>query len=416
MTQETSIVIVGAGLAGARASVELREAGYTGRITLIGGEAHAPYDRPPLSKAVLLNEKTIGECALYAESHFAQHAIDLRLARQAVTVDRAAREVHLDNGDAIRYSKLLLATGAEPRQLAVNGALKAGVMTLRAACDASRLAVRLSPGQRIAIVGGGFIGLEVAASARRAGCDVTVIEAGERLLMRAVPRELAERIETRHRAAGVRFRFAAQVADIGGNDAVREIRLADGERIASDTVVVGIGADPRTALARAAGLEIARDTKGIVVDERLATSDPDIFAAGDVASFPHPLYGARVRLECWKNAEDQARVAARSMIGGASRYQAVPWFWSDQYELSIQIAGLPQFGSEQVARETADALLLFHLRSDGTLAAASGVGTGAVGRDVRVAQLLIERGARVEPSELADPSVKLKTLLSAMPA
>jgi 3-phenylpropionate/trans-cinnamate dioxygenase ferredoxin reductase component len=298
----------------------------------------------------------------------------------------------------------------------VNGAMKAGVTTLRTADDARRLAVRLSPGQRIAIIGGGFIGLEVAASARRAGCDVTVIEAGERLLMRAVPSEIAERMEARHRAAGVRFRFAAQVAEIGGTDAVREVRLADGERMPCDTVVVGIGADPRTALARAAGLEIASDTKGIVVDERLATSDPDIFAAGDVASFPHPLYGARIRLECWKNAEDQARVAARGMIGAVGRYQAVPWFWSDQYELSIQIAGLPPFGSAQVARETAEALLLFHLRDDGTLAAASGVGTGAIGRDVRIAQLLIERGVRVEPSDLADPSVKLKSLLSAVPA
>ncbi|HLX00791.1 MAG TPA: FAD-dependent oxidoreductase [Trinickia sp.] len=416
MTHDTAIVILGAGLAGARASVELREAGYTGRIVLIGGEAHAPYDRPPLSKAVLLHEKTIADCALYAADHYAQHAIDLQLARQAIAIDRAAREVRLDNGDAIRYSKLLFATGAEPRQLAVNGASKAGVMTLRTVDDAGRLAVRLSPGQRIAIVGGGFIGLEVAASARRASCEATVIEAGERLLMRAVPAAIAERIAARHRAAGVRFRFGAQVAEIAGHDAAREVCLADGERIPCDTVVVGIGAEPRTALARAAGLAIADDTKGIVVDERLATRDPDIFAAGDVASFPHPLYGARVRLECWKNAEDQARVAARGMIGGVSRYQAVPWFWSDQYEMSIQIAGLPQFGSEQVARETADTLLLFHLRADGTLAAASGVGTGAVGRDVRVAQLLIERGARIEPSELADPSVKLKSLLAAVPA
>ncbi|WP_169708521.1 NAD(P)/FAD-dependent oxidoreductase [Trinickia terrae] len=413
---EDAIVIVGAGLAGARASVELREAGYANRIVLIGGEAHAPYDRPPLSKAVLAGQKTIGECALFAEGVFAQHAIDVQLDRRVVEIDRSAHRVVLDDGSTVSYRKLLIATGAEPRQLAVNGALKAGVMTLRTADDARSLAARLSPGQRLAIVGGGFIGLEVAASACGMGCDVTVIEEGQRVLMRAVPPAIAARIEARHRAAGVRFRFAAQVAEIAGRGAAREVCLADGERIPCDTVVIGIGAAPRTALACAAGLEIAHDTKGIAVDERLATSDPDIFAAGDVTSFPHPLYGARIRLECWKNAEDQARVAARNMTGAEIRYQAVPWFWSDQYELSIQIAGLPQFGVEQVVRETADALLLFHLRADGALAAASGVGTGAVGRDVRIAQMLIERGVRVDAGDLADPSVRLKSLLAAVPA
>lgn len=409
MANDAHMVIVGAGLAGARASAELREAGFAGAITLIGGEPHAPYDRPPLSKAVLLKEKSTDDCALFGDTFFADHAIDLKLAARVADIDRAARAVVVDSGERIGYSRLLIATGASPRRLSVSGSNLPGVVTLRTVDDARDLAARLHHGQSVAIVGGGFIGLEVAASAIAAGCRVTVIEAGERLLMRAVPREIAARIETRHRDAGVRFRFGARLAAIEGARAAEGVRLADGELISCDTVVVGIGAAPRTALAQAAGLEVA---DGIVVDDRLRSSDPDVFAAGDVCSFPHPLHGCHVRLECWKNAEDQGRIAARNMLGQNLRYGEVPWFWSDQYELSIQIAGLPAFASRVVARETSEALLLFHLSADGSLIAASGVGR-AVGRDIRIAQMLIARHARLSAQELADPSVKLKSLLVA---
>ncbi|RDK03235.1 pyridine nucleotide-disulfide oxidoreductase [Paraburkholderia lacunae] len=403
------MVIVGAGLAGARASAELREAGFDGPITLIAGEPHAPYDRPPLSKAVLLKEKSPDDCALFGATFFADHAIDLKLAANAVEIDRADRAVLLDNGERIGYSRLLIATGASPRLLSIPGSELPGVVTLRTVGDARDLAVRLHHGQHVAIIGGGFIGLEVAASAIAAGCGVTVIEAGERLLMRAVPPEIAARIEARHRDAGVQFRFGAQLTAIVGERAAEGVRFADGEVIRCDTVVVGIGAAPRTALAQAAGLDVA---DGIVVDDRLCTSDSAIFAAGDACSFPHPLYGCRVRLECWKNAEDQGRIAARNMLGENLRYREVPWFWSDQYELSIQIAGLPAFGRETVMRETADTLLLFHLSADGSLVAASGIGR-AVGRDIRIAQMLIGRNARISAEELANPSVKLKALLVA---
>jgi 3-phenylpropionate/trans-cinnamate dioxygenase ferredoxin reductase component len=408
MADDAHMVIVGAGLAGARAAAELREAGFAGRVTLIANEPHRPYDRPPLSKAVLLKEKSPGECALFADTFFGDHSIDLMLSTEVTAIDREDRAVLLSNGERIGYSRLLLATGASPKTLNVPGSTLPGVMTLRTVDDARYLAARLHDGQRIAIAGGGFIGLEVAASAVAAGCRVTIIEAGERLLMRAVPREIAARIEARHRDAGVQFRFGAQMAAIAGDRAVEEIRLADGEIIHCDTVVVGIGAAPRTALAQAAGLAVE---DGVVVDERLRTSDPAIFAAGDVCSFPHPLYGRRVRLECWKNADDQGRVAARNMLGEDLRCGDVPWFWSDQYELSIQIAGLPAFSSTTVVRETADTLLLFHLSAEGTLIAASGVGR-AVGRDIRMGQMLIARNARIPAEELADPSVKLKSLLA----
>lgn len=409
MASDAHMVIVGGGLAGARAGAELREAGFDGPITLIASEPYAPYDRPPLSKAVLLKEKSPDDCALFGDAFFADHAIDLKLAASVVEIDRVARAVLLDNGEHIGYSRLLIATGASPRMLSVPGSELSGVVTLRTVGDARDLAARLHHGQHVAIIGGGFIGLEVAASAIAAGCGVTVIEAGEHLLMRAVPQEIAARIEARHRDAGVQFRFGARLAAIAGASAAEEVRLADGEVIRCDTVVVGIGAAPRTALAQAAGLDVA---DGIVVDDRLCTSDSAIFAAGDACSFPHALYGCRVRLECWKNAEDQGRIAARNMLGENLRYREVPWFWSDQYELSIQIAGLPAFASEVVVRETSDALLLFHLSADGSLIAASGVGR-AVGRDIRIAQMLIGRNARISAEELADPSVKLKSLLVA---
>lgn len=409
MASDAHMVIVGGGLAGARAGAELREAGFDGPITLIASEPHAPYDRPPLSKAVLLKEKSPDDCALFGDAFFADHAIDLKLAASVVEIDRVARAVLLDNGEHIGYSRLLIATGALPRMLKVPGSELPGVVTLRTVGDARDLAARLHHGQHVAIIGGGFIGLEVAASAIAAGCGVTVIEAGERLLMRAVPQEIAARIEARHRDAGVQFRFDARLAAIAGASAAEEVRLADGEVIRCDTVVVGIGAAPRTELAQAAGLDVA---DGIVVDDRLCTSDSAIFAAGDACSFPHALYGCRVRLECWKNAEDQGRIAARNMLGENLRYREVPWFWSDQYELSIQIAGLPAFGRETVMRETVDALLLFHLSADGSLIAASGIGR-AVGRDIRIAQMLIGRNARLSAEELADPSVKLKSLLVA---
>lgn len=404
------MVIIGAGLAGARAAQTLREAGYPGSVTLLGAESRSPYDRPPLSKAVLLGEQTPDACALHPAEYYWERGIDLRTDRAVVAIDRAAHQVKLADGSSLPYHRLLLTTGAEPRRLSLPGAALPGVLTLRTADDAAQLSQRLQAGQRLVLIGGGFIGLEVAASAVAAGCQVTVIEAGERLLMRAVPATIAACIEARHRAAGVQFRFGAQLVGLAGDGQVNGVTLAGGEAIACDTVLVGIGAVPRTALAEAAGLAVAN---GLVVDEHLATSDPDIYAAGDVCSFPHPLYG-RIRLECWKNAEDQAAVAARNMLGEREPYRAVPWFWSDQYELSIQIAGLPQPDQQVVTREPSPgALLLFHLAADGSLMAASGIGPGNIGRDIRVAQMLIERGAKVSPEQLADPSLKLKSLLTA---
>jgi 3-phenylpropionate/trans-cinnamate dioxygenase ferredoxin reductase subunit len=410
MVPDPGMVIVGAGLAGGRAAQTLREEGYKGPVTLVGAESRAPYDRPPLSKAVLLKQKSVDECALFTAGFLRHQAIDLKLDTPAVKIDRHARQVLLADGESIAYRRLLLATGAEPRRLSVLGANLPGVAYLRTAEDAERLTTLLTPAKHIALIGGGFIGLEVAASAVAAGCKVTVIEAGERLLMRSVPRQIANRIELRHRAAGVAFRLGAQVAEITGQCSATGIRLADGEEIACDVVVVGIGAIPRTALAESAGLAV---NDGVVVDDRLATIDPFIYAAGDVCCFPQPLLGKHIRLECWKGAEDQGRAAAKNMLGQDYRYADVPWFWSDQYELSIQMTGLPSAGSDIVVRELPQALLLFHLMRDGTLVGASGIGSATIGRDIRIAQMLIERKAKLACEQLSNPFFKLKALLSA---
>jgi 3-phenylpropionate/trans-cinnamate dioxygenase ferredoxin reductase subunit len=411
---DPGIVIVGAGLAGVRSALALREAGYGGALTLLGEERHAPYDRPPLSKAVLSKQQSIAQCTLATPEELQARAIDFRPGTCVLAIDRARAQVVLVDGQALPYERLLLATGAEPRRLQVPGADRPFVHALRTADDAERLAQALEPGRRVVLVGGGFIGLEVAASATAAGCEVAVVEALDRLLARLVPPDIAARIEARHREAGVRFHFGASVEAIEGDDEAVHVVLRSGDRIACDLVVVGIGAVPRTDLAREAGLEV---DDGIVVDACLCTSDPRIFAAGDVCRFSDPLLGRPVRLECWKNAEDQAATVARNLLGERVPHAVVPWFWSDQYELSVQIAGLPQPGHRVVQRHgLAGELLMFHLDDAGTLAAASGVGSASIGRDVRIGQMLVERRARIDPALLADPARALKPLLKASPA
>ena len=408
----SAMVIIGAGQTGARTAQALRENGWEGGITLLGDEGIAPYDRPPLSKGVLLGQKTPEQCKLLDDTFYRDNRIDLRTDAPAVAIDRATRQVTLGSGETIAYHRLLIATGAEPRRLAVRGASLPGVHVLRTVPDALALVDALGPGRRIAIIGAGFIGLEIAATAITRGCQVVVVEAAARALMRAVPEVVADSLIARHRQIGVEVRFATQLESIIGDTRVSGLRLVDGTSIECDTVVVGIGVIPRTGLAEAAGLDIAN---GIAVDETLRTNDPNIFAAGDVCSFPHPLFGRRLRLECWRNAEDHARLVARNMLDYGETYSAVPWFWSDQYDMTIQIVGMPAFGATSVVRETGSASrVFFALDHDGVMVGASGVGAQSeIARDVRIAQELIVRRAIVPPALLADRSTKLKSLLSA---
>lgn len=399
------MVIIGAGECGTRAALTLREAGYAGAVTLIGAEPHAPYERPPLSKDAITAEapapKAIGGSARLAEA-----GIDFRPSCEALGIDRTARRVLLD-GETIPYERLLLATGARPRHLPLPGAEGPTLVTLRTLDDVVRIRAGLGPGRRLAVIGGGFIGLELAASARKLDTQVAVIEALPRLLTRGVPAEIAEVLYQRHIAEGVTFHFGARISGITDAGVV----LADGTVVRAHLVVVGIGAVPNMELAVAAGLAI---DNGIAVDATLATSDPDIFAAGDCCSFPQPLYDdRRVRLESWRSAQEQGTLAARNMLGAAEPVSTVPWFWSDQYDLSLQIAGLAQAAITHVRRELKDGgLVLFHLGPDGRLLAASGIGVGnAIAKGIRLAEMLIARRAHADPAALADPAVNLKRLL-----
>lgn len=400
----SGMVIVGAGECGARAALTLREAGYPGSVTLLDAEPHDPYERPPLSKDAILAGRPAPK-GICGADRLGEAGIDFRRARRARRIDRTARTVVCDDGSEIPFSRLLLATGAGPRPLP--GAKGPTIATLRTLDDAARIRAALGPGRRLAVIGGGFIGLELAASARRLGAEVSVIEALPRILSRGVPAAIAGVLHDRHTLEGAHILTGVRIEgiDAGG------VRLEDGREVPADLVVVGIGAAPNVALAADAGLAI---DNGIAVDETLATADADVFAAGDCCSFPLALYGGRrVRLESWRSAQEQGALAARNMLGAGESVSAVPWFWSDQYDLTLQIAGLADGAATDVRREGKDgAFLLFHLAADGRLLAASGIGReNAVAKDIRLAEMLIARRAAPDPDRLADPDTSLKRLL-----
>ncbi|WP_034996855.1 NAD(P)/FAD-dependent oxidoreductase [Beijerinckia mobilis] len=406
------IVIIGAGEAGCRAAFALRENSFTGEIVLLGDEPLSPYERPPLSKQCLQTKEPARYIA--QAEQFSAQAITFRAACPVEAIQPQSHIVRLGAGEEIRYDRLLLATGARARPLRIKGADAASLFYLRTHADALRLGGVLDTGRRIAIVGGGFIGLELAALARTAGAEVILFEAATRLLSRGASAELSDRVAALHLRAGVDLRLGAQIAGIAQTGQAHTILLSDGEQFACDAILVGVGAEPETKLAAAAGITL---DNGIAVDSQLRTSTPDIFAAGDCCSFPHLLYGQRrIRLEAWRNAQDQANLAARNILGASESYTAVPWLWSDQYDITLQIAGLIDEGTTLVTRNLADggAQLHFHLNDEGRLVAAAGIGTtGLIARDIRLAEMLIAQRARPAIAALAQPDVKLKTLLAA---
>jgi 3-phenylpropionate/trans-cinnamate dioxygenase ferredoxin reductase subunit len=405
-----NFVIVGAGECGARAAFALRDKGFDGTITLIGSETHLPYERPPLSKDALVagdGPKLVAEAERYAKAR-----IDVRTGKTVSEIDRDGMRVVFGDGTAIPYDKLLLTTGARPRVLP--GTTHGGrIAALRSHDDAARIRAHLVEGSHIAILGGGFIGLELAASARKLGATVTLVEGLPRVLSRGVPAEIAAIVAGRHAAEGVEVLCGAKVAGVEELPGEVRIALEDGRVVSANLLVVGIGAVPNTELAEAAGLAVEN---GIAVDGQLRTSDPDIFAAGDCTSYPLPLYGERrIRLESWRNAQEQGLLAAANMLGGAEAHSAVPWFWSDQYDMTLQIAGLADGAVTTVRRDMGEgAFILFHLDAEGRLIAASGIGPGnAVARDIRLAEMLIAARIHPDPAELAAPETKLKKLLAA---
>jgi len=401
------VAIIGAGECGVRAALALREHGLEGSIDLINAERHTPYERPPLSKpnADGVSLKTITGAADLAQKQITHHC-----GIEAQSIDRNLQQVRLSNGEILSYDRLLLATGATPNPFSLGNTVVPNLHYLRTYDDAIRISDQLVQGRRVTIIGGGFIGLELAVQARLKDAHVTLIEAAPRLLGRAVPSDIASLIEARHRAEGVEVICGAGITDMSANGT---ITLQGGKAIESDLIVAGIGSLPVTDIAAAAGLIL---DNGIAVDGQLKTSDPLIFAAGDCCSFPHPLYNSkRIRIESWRAAQEQGEHAARAMLGTVDDYQSVPWFWSDQYELGLQIAGLSNDASHTIRRDMGEnCFILFHLASDGRLLAASGIGPGnSVARDIRLAEMLIAKRAHPDPAALGDPATKLKSLLAA---
>jgi 3-phenylpropionate/trans-cinnamate dioxygenase ferredoxin reductase subunit len=399
-----AFVIVGAGLAGAKAAEALRDSGFDGPLSLIGAEEHLPYERPPLSKEYLAGKADRDTVFVHNLTWYRQQGIDLRLGSPVTAIDRAARQVRLADGARLPFGKLLLATGSRPRQL--QGVT--GVHYLRTLDDSDRLKEILATGSHLAVIGGGWIGLEIAAAARQAGLQVTVMESLELPLLRVLGREMGQVFADLHRSQGVDLRLGVRIEEVistGGT--ATGVRLADGTRIGADAVVAGIGATPSTELAEHAGLEI-RDG-GIVTSAALRTSDPDIFAAGDVASAFHPLLGHHVRVEHWANALKQPAVAAAAMLDEDTRYEELPYFYTDQYDLGMEYVGHVDDGYDQVVvrgdLETRE-FIAFWLK-DGRVQAGMNVNIWDVTDSIKN---LIRSGRPVYADALADPGTSLDDL------
>jgi 3-phenylpropionate/trans-cinnamate dioxygenase ferredoxin reductase component len=414
---DQTFVIVGGGLAGAKAAQTLREEKYTGRVILIGDELDHPYERPPLSKALLTGEQERDSLYVHNAAWYANHDIELHLGQTVTHLDRAAKTLRLGDGTTIRYDKLLLATGAEPRRLDIPGTDLAGVHHLRRIAHAELLrGVLTSLGRengRLVIAGAGWIGLEVAAAARGYGVEVTIVEPEPTPLHNVLGPELGSLFTDLHREHGVRFHFGARLTGITGQDGmVYAATTDDGDEHPAHAVLAAIGAAPRTALAEAAGLALADRSEGggIAVDAALRTSDPDIHAAGDVAGAEHPLLGRRLRVEHWANALNGGPAAARAMLGQEVSYDRVPYFFSDQYDLGLEYSGHAAPGDyDQVVCRGDVAkrqFIAFWLR-EGRVLAGMNVNVWDVTDAI---QALIRSGATVDPQRLADPATPLDTL------
>jgi 3-phenylpropionate/trans-cinnamate dioxygenase ferredoxin reductase component len=412
MAPAATFVIIGAGLAGAKACEALRERGFDGRVVLLGDERHRPYERPALSKDYLTGKSEREQLFVHPAAWYTDHDIDLRTGHEATAIDRTSRRVTLADGDHVGYDRLLLATGSSPRRLPVPGGDAEGVHYLRRVEDSDRIKDTLAASARIVVVGGGWIGLEVAAAARQSGVEVVVVETAALPLLGVLGPEAAQVFAGLHRDHGVDLRTGTQVAAITTDGAGRAtgVRLAAGSGgglIEADAVVVGVGATPNTRLAAAAGLSIE---DGVVVDATLATSDPAICAAGDIARADHPVLGTRVRVEHWANALNQPATAAATMLGEHATYDRLPYFFSDQYDLGMEYTGhvVPGGYDRVVFRGDVDAreFVAFWCRQDRVLA---GMNVNVWGVTDQI-KALIGSGLAVDPERLADPGQPLDEL------
>lgn len=407
MSNDQTMLIVGASLAGAKAAETLREEGYKGRVVLIGAEPERPYERPPLSKDYLRGEAGREKVYVHDEGFYAEHDIELRMGRTAVSLDTSGQEVTLDDGERLAYDRLLLATGAEPRRLSIAGGELGGVHYLRTVRDCDPLRERLDRGGAVVVIGAGWIGAEVAASARQRGLQVSVVEPAAVPLERVLGAEVGAIYRDIHVDHGVQMLLGTGVEALEGDAVVERVRTSDGQALECDFVVVGVGVQPRMGLAEQAGLAV---DNGIVVDEHLQTSAPGVFAAGDVANAFHPFYGEHVRVEHWANALNQGPVAARNMLASADAYDRLPYFFSDQYDVGMEYAGFARtwdrvvFRGDPASRE----FIAFWMLEDRVVA---GMNVNIWDVTETIEQLIRSRTA-VDDRLLADADVALEELLA----
>ena len=407
MTSLDTVVIVGAAHAGGRAAQAVRAAGFGGRVVLIGEESWPPYERPPLSKALLVGDEGIERVQLNHRTFYEEKGIELRLGERVGAIDPATRQIRT-GGAAIAYDRLMLTTGARVRRLDIPGASLPGVCYLRTIEDSQFIREALKRQVPVVVIGGGFIGLEVAASARKRGSPVTVLEATERLMGRAVAPEVGRYFADLHRRHGTDIRLSTSLVRFEGAGRLERVVLADGTAIPAGLAVIGIGIVPNVEFAAEAGLAV---DNGIVVDDRGRTSDPAIFAAGDAANQPNAFLGRRIRLESYQNAQDQGMAVARNMIGGDHAYNDRLWVWTDQYDVNLQMLGAPTGWDRLVFRGdvASGSFSVFYLQ-EGRIV---GVNTVSNGREMRILERLMMSGAVIPPDQLADPAVNLRKLTAA---
>lgn len=406
------VVIIGASHGGGEVAARLRQGGFAGSVALIGSEPHLPYQRPPLSKAYLAGEMTEEQLLIRAPTVYANSHIDLHLATTIEAIDRERHVLHSSSGARFGYGRLVLATGGRPRRLTIPGSELAGLHYMRSIADVDSLREEFLPGAKLVIAGGGYIGLEVAAVAVKHGLTVEIVEFAPRVLARVAGPRLSAFYESVHSKAGVQLRLSTGVEGFEPSATrpghVGAVRCSDGTMLAADLVLVAVGLVPNTELAATAGLPTGN---GIIVDEFCQTADPDILAIGDCTEFPLPYLGRRIRLESVPNAMEQARVAASVINGKPSAYNAVPWFWSDQYNLKLQSVGLSQHYDQEVTRpaRTPEGFIAFYLK-EGRMIAADCVNSII---EFNLAKRFVAEKLALDPAALADPAVNLKTLLPA---
>jgi 3-phenylpropionate/trans-cinnamate dioxygenase ferredoxin reductase subunit len=399
-------IIVGAGQAGAWAAIGMRQAGFDGRILLIGDEAWRPYERPPLSKAVLTEETEPPVTYFHTAERYAEQRIELLLGSPVTAIEPEAHRVRLSDGQFLNYDRLLLTVGGSARHLPIHGGDK--VLYLRTLDEARLIRTRLASARKVLCIGAGVIGLEIASSARARGCDVTVLEALPRAMGRSVSPEGAAFIETLHRNASVALHFGVivdAIEDAAGGGL--RVSCRDGEVFAGDLVIAGVGMQRNLALADAAGLSLEG---GIVVDDLGRTSAADIYAAGDVTAFHHPMFNRRLRLESWRHAQNHGLAVGKAMCGETAAYDDIPWFWTDQHGVNLQVVGLPADAMRTIVRvnDPPKAFTAIHIAQDGCVI---GLTAANSPRDVRVGQAMIKSRKPVNEAALADASVQLQTLI-----